>query len=272
MAKPKTSKYSRAHIRSRARRPKRNSSRGWIIATVAIAVVGTLLVVLSYQENQDKLAVAPIANQDHWHAYLGVNVCGTWEPSVPAFEGRDGSQSKSGAIAGIHSHGDGLVHDHPFASDESGENATLGRYLGYAQSEVSTDSIKLWSNWVPGVDKTNGDKCPNGKPGTLQWKVGRYKEPWPTKAQTGNPADHHLEDGDIIALYFVPKGDKLEQPPGSEEALANVNDPGSKPPAGPASGSTASSTSITSSSPATDSSATSSTTLAGSSSTSTATP
>ena len=48
MAKPKPSKYSRARIRSKTRKPKRgSSSRGWIIATVAIAVVGTLLVVLS---------------------------------------------------------------------------------------------------------------------------------------------------------------------------------------------------------------------------------
>ena len=263
MAKPKPSKYSRAHIRSRARRPRRNSSRGWIIATVAIAVVGTLLVVLSYKENQDKLAVAPIVNQDHWHAYLGVNVCGTWEPAVPAFEGRDGSPSKSGPIAGIHSHGDGLVHDHPFASDESGAKATLGRYLGYAQSEVTETSMKLWSNWVAGVDKQNGDTCPKSKkPAVVQWKVGQYGKPWPTKARTGNPSDLKIENGQIIALYFLPKGEALDKPPGADDAMTSIADNGGKP-------AVATSSTTATSQPATDSSSTTTTGSAGSTSSST---
>jgi hypothetical protein len=229
MAKPKPSKYSRARIRSKVRKPKRGgASRGWIITTVAIAVVGTLLVVLSYKDRQDEAAVGPIANKDHWHAYLGVNICGTWEPAIPQFEGRDGSMNPS-PQAGIHSHADYLIHDHPYASDEAGKKATLGRYLGYAQSSVSADSIRLWPIWVPSgkVDLTNGDKCKDsGKPGTLQWKVGTVGQPWPTKAETGNPADHHIANGEIIALYFVPKGTALEQPPGSDEALASIEDLG----------------------------------------------
>jgi hypothetical protein len=225
MAKPKPSKYSRARIRSKARRPKRGgSSRAWILSTIVIAVVGTLLVVLSYNDRQDEAAVGPVANKDHWHAYLGVNICGTWEPPVPQFEGRDGSMNPS-PQAGIHSHADYLIHDHPYASDEAGKKATLGRYLEYAQSSVSSDSIRLWSNWVPNVDFSNGDKCKSsGKPGVLRWKVGKLGEPWPTKADTGNPSDHHLGNGEIIALYFVPKGTALEQPPGSDDALKSISD------------------------------------------------
>src|SRR4051812_7140823 len=230
MAKPKPSKYSRARIRSKVRRPKRGgASRGWLITTIAIAVVGTLLVVLSYKDRQDQAAVAPVANKDHWHAYLGVNICGTWEPAVPQFEGRDGSMTPN-PQAGIHSHADYLIHDHPFASDEAGNKATLGRYLTYAQSKVTADSITLWQNWVQDVDLTNGDKCKDsGKPGVLQWKVGKLGEPWPTKAETGNPADHHIGNGEIIALYFVPKGTKLEQPPGSDEALKSISDLNGQP-------------------------------------------
>ena len=223
MAKPKQSKYSRAHVRSRVRRPKQGASRAWLYATIGIALVGALLVVLTYQDRKDQASGAPTLT-DHWHAYLGVNICGTWEPAVPAFEGRDGSQSGS-PRAGIHSHGDYLIHDHPFASDESGKNATLGKYLEYAQSSVASDSIRLWSNWAPGVDKTNGDKC-GAKPGILQWKVGMSQQPWPTKARAGNPSDLHIENGQIIALYFVPKGDKLEEPPGAQDALNNINDLG----------------------------------------------
>jgi hypothetical protein len=269
MAKPKPSKYSRARIRSKVRRPKRGgASRGWIITTVAIAVVGTILVVLSYQDRQDQAAVAPIANKDHWHAYLGVNICGTWEPAVPQFEGRDGSMSPN-PQAGIHSHADFLIHDHPYASDEAGKKATLGRYLMYAQSNVSSDSIRLWSNWVPNVDLTNGDKCKDsGKPGELQWKVGKLGEPWPTKAETGDPSDHHIGNGEIIALYFVPKGTKLEQPPGSDEALKSISDLGATQQL-----TTTSSVPTSAATTATGaSSSTSSTSSAGSSSTTISTP
>ena len=272
MAQPKPSKYSRARIRSKTRRPKRGGgSRGWIVATIAIAVVGTLLVVLSYNDRQEESAVAPIANKDHWHAYLGVNICGTWEPAVPQFEGRDGSMTPN-PQAGIHSHADFLIHDHPYASDESGNKATLGRYLTYAQSHVSADSIRLWSNWVPNADYTNGDKCKSsGKPGELQWKVGKLGEPWPTKAMTGNPADHKIENGEIIALYFVPKGTALDQPPGSEEALKSINDLGGQPavttPSTAATGAT-SATSAPAATSTTGAASTSSTTGAGSTSTS----
>jgi len=267
MAKPKPSKYSRARVRSKVRKPKRGgASRGWILTTVAIAVVGTVLVVLSYQDRQDQAAVGPIANKDHWHAYLGVNICGTWEPAVPQFEGRDGSMTPN-PQAGIHSHADYLIHDHPYASDEAGKKATLGRYLQYAQSSVSSDSIKLWPNWAPNVNFTNGDKCKSsGKPGVLQWKVGKLGQPWPTKAETGNPADHHIGNGEIIAVYFVPKGTALDQPPGSDDALKSIQDLGGQsavsttaaPPVSTPAGSTASDAS----------SSTTSTSSAGSSTTS----
>ncbi len=259
MAKPKTSKYSRARIRSKVRRPKRaGASRGWMIATIALFVVGALLVVVSYNDRQSAADVAPRLG-DHFHAYLGVNICGTWEPAVPAFEGRDGSSDPNATPrAGIHSHADYLIHDHPFSSDESGKKATLGRYLTYAQTELSDSTIKLWSKWAPNVDKTNGQTCPGGKkPGEVQYKVGRLGAPWPKQAKSGNPADWHLANGDIIAVYFLPKGDALDQPPGSDQALKNISDLGGQS-AVPSSSTTAATTpttapadaSTTSSSPA----------------------
>ena len=226
MAKPKPSKYSRAHVRSKVRRPKRaGASRGWMITTVALVVVMTVLVVLSYNDRQSRADVAPRLG-DHFHAYLGVNLCGTWEPAVPMFEGRDGSNDQNATPrAGIHSHADYLVHDHPFSSDESGKKATLGRYLGYAQTELSATAIKLWPQWVPNADYTNGTKCPKTKkPGVLQYKVGKFGKPWPKTARSGNPANYHMANGDIIAVYFLPKGDALEQPPGSDAAMANISD------------------------------------------------
>ena len=226
MAKPKPSKYSRAHVRSKVRRPKRvGASRGWMITTIALVVVMTVLVVLSYNDRQSRADVAPRLG-DHTHAGFGVNICGTWEPSVPAFAGRDGSNDQNATPkAGIHTHADSLIHDEPLGSDETGSKATLGRFLGYAQTQLSATSIKLWPQWVPNIDYTNGERCPKAKkPGFLQYKVGRLGKPWPKAARSGNPADYHMANGDIIALYFLPKGDALEQPPGSDAALATIDD------------------------------------------------
>ena len=59
MAKPKQSKYSRAHVRSRVRRPKQGASRAWLYATIGIALVGALLVVLTYKDRKDQASGAP---------------------------------------------------------------------------------------------------------------------------------------------------------------------------------------------------------------------
>jgi hypothetical protein len=275
MAKPKPSKYSRARIRSKVRRPKRaGASRGWMLTTVGLVLVGALLVVMSYNDRQNAAAVGPVVNVDHWHAYLGVNICGTWEPAVPAFEGRDGTMSKTGLIAGIHSHADFLIHDHPFGSDEAGKKATLGRYLGYAQTDLSETAIKLWPQWVPNVNFKNGQKCPGQKqPSIVQYKVGRLGKPWPKDAATGNPADHHIENGEIIAVYFLPKGAALAQPPGSQAALASITDLNGQPALSTTSSSSApvpgNASSTSSTAPASASSSTTSSSPAGSSTSST---
>ena len=85
---------------------------------------------------------------------LGVNICGTWLPAVPQFEGRDGSRARI-RRPGIHSHGDGLMHIHPFSSDEAGAKATLGRYLTYGGWSWTRLSIKLWEL---GAERRQGER------------------------------------------------------------------------------------------------------------------
>lgn len=172
---------------------------------------------------------------DHWHIYLGVNLCGRWLPTVPSFETRGGSRNlgssdpNSGPTklrAGIHSHDDFIIHDHPFASDETGANNTLGRFLNYAQSKVTASSIALWPAWAE-ASYRNGDQCPDTSgPGTVQWKVGRFGEPWPARSRRGNPSTIRLRDGEIIAIYFLPATTALVEPPGANAALAQLTDLG----------------------------------------------
>lgn len=221
MAKP--SKYSRARIRSRARRPRKGGgSRMWLVATVGIVVVGVMLVFFSRADRHDASAVSPKIGE-HFHAYLGVNICGEWITNAPEFHQRSGESVN----AGVHSHGDGLIHLHPFSSDEAGTRATLGRFFDYGGWSISGSEIRAWD----GGTHRNGQECTGtttGK-GQIQWKVGRHNEPWPAKARTGNPADYRPKNGDIVAVYFVPEGAPLEEPPGANTALNSIEDLGGQP-------------------------------------------
>ena len=71
------------------------------------------------------------------------------------------------------------------------------------------------------------DDDPDSAP--LREGVGQYGEPWPTKARTGNPADYEPKNGDIVAIYFLPAGSPLPEPPDAQAALASIQDLGGAP-------------------------------------------
>ena len=50
---------------------------------------------------------------DHWHARYEYWVCGELQPNAPGWN------------SGIHTHGDGIIHIHPFSSAASGDRARL---------------------------------------------------------------------------------------------------------------------------------------------------
>jgi hypothetical protein len=133
----------------------------------------------------------------HWHAALGVNVCGEWLPPAPEFQNRAGTSTR----AGLHSHGDGLVHVHPYAEDEAGANATLGRYMEYGGWEIGTDAFRVWD----GVTHETGDTC-NGVPARVRWTVNGQE-------QARDPASWKIVDGDVVAVALLPEGEPVGRPP-----------------------------------------------------------
>ncbi len=231
-------RYSRTAMRAKYRKPKRRrgGSMGWNVAIATVVIVGIVAIVLTRSGSTDNISNAhPLAaNQttgvagDHWHTYLGVNICGEWLNPAPAFEKAFESQSAL-ANAGIHSHGDGLIHTHPFVTSEQGANATLGHYLGNGGWSVSSDSFDNSSGYTwagPSGDPnnrswTNGDTCTfgddKGQKGELVWSVDG-------KIQKGNPADYKLQDGATIAIGFLPKGAELGFPPQACDAFSNITD------------------------------------------------
>ena len=232
-------RYARAQARARYRKPKRRGgSFGWNMGIALVAVVGIALLIWTVASRREEAQAAPRAGNpttgeagDHWHASLDVNVCGQWLNPAPEFETRaDSSEIR----VGIHSHGDGLVHIHPFNSSESGGSATLGRFLDYGGWSASSDSFDLWpgSDGQPQQEK-NGDECttPEGAKakGTLTWYVNGKK-------QSGNPGDYQPKDQDKIVLAFEPAGTTLEAleatagpPPNQQNLQSPVDETGAPP-------------------------------------------
>jgi hypothetical protein len=150
----------------------------------------------------------PVANVDHWHAAYGFYICGEWVPNLPENETPDG----------IHTHGDGVVHIHPFTAGAAGENATLGTFLGgfAGQVTLSDDELVIGDQeWVEGEADCDGEDA--------ELVVAR----WPD-AQC-NPDDRDIEDdgfddlrfeqdGEGYTIAFVPEGTEVPLP----ETAANL--------------------------------------------------
>ncbi len=102
----------------------------------AIVVLGLAMVGFSIKDHKDEASdIAPTYQHDgkpgdHWHAAYGIDICGKPQAPIPTFE----------SPIGIHTHGDGVIHIHPFTLEGAGENATIGNFLKHAPGVKLTDT------------------------------------------------------------------------------------------------------------------------------------
>lgn len=134
--------------------------RGWLypVSLTLVFVLGILLVVVA-RSGRDAEATGPPRLTDHWHAAYSVVICD--EPQAPITDETDPK--------GIHTHGDGVIHIHPFSESAAGNNATLGEFMDASGLDISDDKIS-----VPGgrevVEGT--DKCGDAD---AQIRVARWE-------------------------------------------------------------------------------------------------
>lgn len=127
------------------------------------------------------------ASGDHWHARYAFVVCDEAQPDAPFWE------------AGVHTHGDGIIHIHPFTAAEAGRGARLVKWFEYGGGILTDDTVRL-----PGSNDEyeNGDECPDGAEGALQVFV--------TPSATGVEEElddwsgYIPQDGDLVVIYFGP--------------------------------------------------------------------
>ena len=180
------SKYTRARIRARGRRPKKRGGAAWFYSMLAVIVIaGILGVALSRPDSADAIPPQPGnpatgAPGDHWHAAIAADICGTWLGAPAEFLTVADNPNVG---VGLHTHGDGFVHIEPQSASEGGNNATLGRWLRYGGWTASETSFDLWSGPPsdPGTTTwSDGDKCPPGSPFAGRKGVVRWSPTSPT--------------------------------------------------------------------------------------------
>jgi uncharacterized cupredoxin-like copper-binding protein len=130
---------------------------------------------------------APRIGRDHWHATYTYFVCGEKQPNAPTWE------------AGVHTHGDGVIHIHPFSASEEGAGARLVKWFEYGGGKLDSDEIRM-----PGSSVTykDGDECSDGSIGEVQVFVNSQKL---------NDWDRYIpKDGDRIRLDFGPPQEQYQ--------------------------------------------------------------
>lgn len=223
MGKASSSKKVARIARTGGGRTRRGSASWvWPTAIVFIVVVGTGLVVFSKSDQSSADSTAPrVGGKDHWHAALGFDICGEFLPPI----------TDQTDPLGIHTHGDGVVHIHPFSQTAAGKNATLGKYFDAVQAEVSDSEIKL-----PGQPaKKNGQKC-GDQEARVQVRTWDSKAPdAPSSIYTGNPSDLRPNDGQLVTIAFVPEGAEIRRPPSTDNLDKLTDVPGATTPTPPGS-------------------------------------
>lgn len=216
MAKPTTTRKVTKVARTGGGRTKRGQSSWFFPAMLTtVVVLGTFLIVFSRNQRQPDTS-PPRIGADHWHSAIGFYLCdestgvASFAPNLP-----DNGQDP----LGIHSHGDGVVHTHPFSSQSAGRNAQLRHFFDALDITVNESQIRL-----PGQEtRRNGDSC-SDQDGEVQVKV------WDTRSPTdqgrlleGPPGNLRLGDSQLITVAFVPRGADIPKPP-SEAQLDNLTD------------------------------------------------
>ncbi|MFI5040492.1 MAG: hypothetical protein ACHQNA_01365, partial [Acidimicrobiales bacterium] len=196
---------------------------GWYATLAVVAGLGLFLVAFSRNQELNKgqqaAKVAPRINQDHWHSSFSVYICDHFMPNVPLFE----------SVDGIHTHGDGVIHIHPYTPQASGTGATLGFFLKSDSSDGTGGTFKLSgselkpaaiagdTNPLDKKDWKNGDKCPDGQAGQVKFTVNG-------KETKGDPTTWKLRNGDYLDVGFIDASKPLPSNPAERQNLANIND------------------------------------------------
>lgn len=192
---------------------------GLFIAALGLILVGGIAATVFFASTRESnIGVAPVANDDHWHSAFLISNCGTDLPATSLFENPDG----------LHTHGQGLLHLHPFNPSASGINATLGQYFDGAGAELTDSSFTTGFSDVFPTTMSEANGC-GGESATLQLAVweNAFDETAEPEIITENLRDFRFTSaGMAITLALVADGEEAPRPPAERIAQLAETGPG----------------------------------------------
>lgn len=203
MGKASTSKtVARA---ARAGGSKTAKKRTWTFpaAIVAIVLIGMSIAYVARSSSQTSSQASASESPkvgDHWHAAYGVYVCDKFLPPVT---------DVSADVRGIHTHGDGIMHVHPFAASAAGKKAQFKVF-----SDTTNLTFQSHGFTMPdGTVYSDGYDC-NGQPATV--KVYEWVVDDPNAAPTIYTQDfgdiRFTQDRLAFTIAVVPEGTDVPKP------------------------------------------------------------
>ncbi len=156
-------------------------------------------------------------------------------------------------VLGLHTHGDGVIHVHPFASAAAGRKATLGNFLRFDDVVLNDTTFILTTAKGTMTFQEGKTKCAGGKDGILQvaeWDRASdaAKGDKPNRIVTDGVADVRLRNGQALTIAFLPKDSTIPSQNDVQHRLDNLTDVAATTTAPPSSSSSGSSGSSSSSS------------------------
>lgn len=184
-------------------------------AVALIVILGVSLITYAARDRKTDDQVAPVAFQDHWHSAFGIYICDHFLEPIPTFESQDG----------IHTHGDGVIHIHPYTQNASGDNAQLGVFLEGAGIELSDDELTVNGDTFKAGHDTcgEGDDKQEGELVVAQWNDVQSTDRNPARITRDFNDIKFTEDGQGYVIAFVPDAQETDIPkPDSASNLATL--------------------------------------------------
>lgn len=183
---------------------------------VVLILAGTAFVAVAY--NLRDVQARPVQNEDHWHSPYGVWDCAEGEQGgfLPAFQSDNDP-------TGIHSHGDGIIHIHPFYERASGHEAKMKHFFESMGISVTPERIVLDN----GRELPAGDDC-GGEPSIIaiaRWEFASSSDEAPEVFTEGFDDLRFLNNGEAWTIARIPQDAEIPPPPPERIAFLGQVDP-----------------------------------------------
>lgn len=134
-------------------------------------------------------------------------------------------------VNGIHTHGDGVMHVHPFVGSAAGRNAQLKVFMAQVGVTLNDSELSFLdsSTGEQVTYKEGTTKCQGGKDGIIQ--VGLWDKVEdaangkpPNQVVTSNVGDVRLKNGHALTIAFLPKDSRIPIQPDVKNRFDNLTD------------------------------------------------